>query len=62
MLFYNLPTIPAPESGLSHRLVSHAVLNQPIQVGFTPTVAGQAVECKRMVVTVKLFHCPHADH
>ncbi len=62
MLFHNLPTIPAPESGLCYWLVSLAVLNQPIQVGFAPAVARKAVEGKRMVVTVKLFYCPHADH
>ncbi len=54
--------LAAPESGLSHRYVAFPDLNQPIQVGFTPAVTGQAVKSKRMVVTVKLFHCPHADH
>ena len=62
MLFHNLPAIPAPESGLSHRLVTFANLNQPIQVGFAPAVAGYAVEGKGMVVAVKLFHCPYAEH
>jgi len=62
LLFYNLPTIPASESRLGHWLVSFSDLNQPIQVGLAPAVAGQAVEGKGMVVTVKLFYCPHADH
>ncbi len=62
LLFYNLPTVPAPESGLSHRLVSLSYLNQPIQISFTPAVTGQAVERKGVVVTAKLFNCPHANH
>ena len=37
-------------------------LNQPIQVDLTPTVTGDAVEGQGVVVTVKLFYCPHADH
>ncbi len=42
--------------------MSLSYLNQPIQVGFAPAVAGDAVEGKRVVLMLKLFNCPHADH
>ncbi len=62
MFLHNLPTIPAPEPGLSNRLVAFAELNQPIQVGFAPAVAGNTVEAKRVILAVKFFNCPHANH
>ena len=43
LLFHNLPAIPAPESGFSYWLLAFANLNQPIQVGLAPAVAGDAV-------------------
>ncbi len=42
--------------------LSLSYLNQPIQVGFAPAVAESAVEGKCVVMAVKLFNCPHADH
>ncbi len=36
LLFHNLPTIPAPESSLSHSFVAFANLNQPSQIGHAP--------------------------
>ena len=62
MFLHNLPTIPAPESGLSNRLVAFADLHQPIKISLTPAVAGQAVEAKNMILTVKFFNCAHANH
>ncbi len=44
MFIHNLPTIPAPEPGLSHSLVAFGELNLPIQVGLTPASTGNTVE------------------
>ncbi len=62
LLFDNLPTIPTFESGLSHWLVTFSDLKKPVQVSFAPPITGQAVEGKCVIVTLKLFYCPHADH
>ncbi len=51
-----------PESSFSHWLVAFSDLNQPIQVGFAPAVAGSAVEGEAVVLFSKFFNCPHADH
>ncbi len=62
MLFDNRPAVVTSKSGLCYRHIAFPILNQPIQIGFAPAVAGQAIEGKRMVVTLKLLNCPHADH
>ena len=62
MFLNDLPTIPAPEPGLSNWLVAFADLNKLIQVGLAPTITENTVEAKRVILAVKFFNRPHTNH
>lgn len=62
-LFFNDgAAVPAPEPGLGQEPFASSGFDQPVQVGFTPTVTVNAIKPQRVALTTQVLESYQARH